>query len=436
MTLKKQLTGKNEKLIALTAAIAAFGTYSCMYAFRKPFTAATFDELVWLGIDYKIWLIFAQTAGYTLSKFYGVKFISEMQQNFRSRFILLFILLSWMALLLFPLMPQPFNIIMLFINGFPLGMVWGLVFSYLEGRRYTEFMGAFLSVSFIFSSGLVKSVGAYLMINFEISQWWMPAMTGLVFAIPLVVFTWLLDQTPAPSEKDVALRNARVPMTGKDRRMILISYGFGLSLLVIAYVLLTLLRDVRDNFVANIWQEQGPAGDSAVFTQTEVPVAIAVLVLISLLVLVKNNMKALLINHLLIVIGFATMLVSTLLFLKQSISPVTWMITVGLGLYMAYVPFNCVLFERFLAVFRHPGNAGFLIYLADSFGYLGSVSFLFFKELAGFRHTSWTTFFSNSLLISAAGGLCMTLAASVYFYLKQRAGASASGKQIILNTQV
>ena len=32
MELKKRLTGKNEKLIALTAAIAAFGTYSCMYA--------------------------------------------------------------------------------------------------------------------------------------------------------------------------------------------------------------------------------------------------------------------------------------------------------------------------------------------------------------------------------------------------------------------
>ena len=434
MTLKKQLTGKNEKLIALTAAIAAFGTYSCMYAFRKPFTAATFDELVWLGIDYKTWLIFAQTAGYTLSKFYGVKFISEMQQNFRSRFILLFILLSWMALLLFPLMPQPFNIIMLFINGFPLGMVWGLVFSYLEGRRYTEFMGAFLSVSFIFSSGLVKSVGAYLMINFEISQWWMPAMTGLVFAIPLVVFTWLLDQTPAPSEKDVALRNARLPMTGKDRRMILMSYGFGLSLLVIAYVLLTLLRDVRDNFVSNIWQEQGMVGQSAIFTQTEVPVSLVVLLIISLLVLVKNNMKALMINHLLIMTGFAVILIFTLLFVRQAVTPITWMIAVGLGLYMAYVPFNCVLFERFIAVFRHAGNAGFLIYVADSFGYLGSVSFLFYKELAGFKSTSWTTFFSNALLISSVLGLCITFTASVYFYLKHKVYTRTSEGQIALST--
>ena len=432
MTLKDRLSGKNEKLIALTAGVAAFGTYSCMYAFRKPFTVATFDSMVWLGIDYKIWLIFAQTAGYTLSKFYGVKFISEMGQNSRARFILLFILSSWIALLLFPLVPEPLNITLLFINGFPLGMVWGLVFSYLEGRRYTEFMGAFLSVSFIFSSGLVKSVGAYLMINFEVSQWWMPSLTGLVFMLPLLVFTWLLDQTPVPTAQDVTLRHARVPMTGKDRLKLLKSYGFGITLLVIAYVFLTLLRDVRDNFVANIWQEQGLADQSAIFTQTEIPISLTVLLIISLLVLIKNNLKALMINHFLIMIGFAIILVFTLLFLRQAVTPVLWMIAVGLGLYMAYVPFNCVLFERFIAVFRHAGNAGFLIYLADSFGYLGSVSFLFYKELGGFKNTSWTIFFSNTLLISSVIGLSITLIASVYFHLKYKTYTRTSGKQIIL----
>ena len=436
MTLKEQLAGKNEKLIALTAAIAAFGTYSCMYAFRKPFTVATFDSLVWLGIDYKIWLIFAQTAGYTLSKFYGVKFISEMGQNSRSRFILLFILLAWIALLLFPVVPKPFNIILLFVNGFPLGMVWGLVFSYLEGRRYTEFMGAFLSVSFIFSSGLVKSVGSYLMVNFGVSQWWMPSTTGLVFTLPLLLFTWLLDQTPAPSKEDVALRNARVPMTGKDRSKLLRSYGLGITLLVVAYVFLTLLRDVRDNFASNIWQEQGLAGQPVIFTQTEVPVSLAILLVVSLLVLVKDNMKALMINHLLIMIGFAIILTATMLFSKQAITPVTWMITVGLGLYMAYVPFNCVLFERFIAVFRHAGNAGFLIYIADSFGYLGSVSFLFYKELAGFKNVSWTTFFSNALLISSMIGLFLTFVASVYFYLKHKSYRRTSEGKIILTTQI
>ena len=357
-----------------------------------------------------------------------------MGRNSRSRFILLFILFSWLALLLFPLVPEPFNITLLFINGFPLGMVWGLVFSYLEGRRYTEFMGAFLSVSFIFSSGLVKSVGSYLMVNFEVSQWWMPSLTGLVFALPLVVFTWLLDQTPAPNEQDEASRNVRLPMTGGDRMKLLKSYGLGISLLVTAYIFLTLLRDVRDNFVSNIWQEQGLSDQSAIFTQTEVPISLVVLLIISMLVLVKNNFKALMINHFLIMIGFAIILVFTLLFLRKTVSPVSWMIAVGLGLYMAYVPFNCVLFERFIAVFRHSANAGFLIYLADSFGYLGSVSFLFYKELGGFKNTSWTMFFSNALLISSAIGLSITLIASLYFHWKYRIYTRTLREQIILTT--
>ncbi len=420
--------------MALIAAIAAFGTYSCMYAFRKPFTVATFDAVVWLGVDYKTWLIFAQTVGYTLSKFYGVKFISEMGQNYRLRAILMFILLSWLALLLFPLVPQPFNIVLLFVNGFPLGMVWGLVFSYLEGRKHTEFMGAFLSVSFIFSSGLVKSVGAYLMMNFQVSQWWMPCLTGLVFVLPLLLFTWLLDQTPAPTKEDIALRNPRLPMDRKDRQNLLKSYGFGIAMLIAGYVLLTLLRDIRDNFVSNIWLELGFEGEAAIFTMTEVPVSIVVLLMISALVLVKNNMKALMINHLLIMAGFLIILIATTLFLRSSITPVTWIIAIGLGLYMAYVPFNCVIFERFMAVFRHVGNAGFLIYLADSFGYLGSVSFLFYKELGGFKNTSWTEFFSTTLLVASVIGVFTTFVASVYFYHKHRADLKILERQIVLTS--
>ena len=57
--------------------------------------------------------------------------------------------ISW---LLFAIVPPPYNVIFLFTNGLPLGMVWGMVFGYLEGRRFTEVLGAGLSVSFIFSA--------------------------------------------------------------------------------------------------------------------------------------------------------------------------------------------------------------------------------------------------------------------------------------------
>ena len=45
----------------------------------------------------------------------------------------------------------------------------------------------------------------------------------------------------------------------------------------------------------------------------------------------------------------------------------------GLGTYLGYLPFNCLLFDRLIAAFGSVANAGFFIYVADSFGYLGSV---------------------------------------------------------------
>ncbi|MFY0253367.1 DUF5690 family protein [Chitinophaga sp. 30R24] len=58
-----------------------------------------------------------------------------------------------------------------FVNGPPLRMIWGLVFSYLEGRRSTELMGAVLSISFIFSSGFVKSVEKMAIVNWGITAY-------------------------------------------------------------------------------------------------------------------------------------------------------------------------------------------------------------------------------------------------------------------------
>ncbi|PNB52649.1 hypothetical protein C1X77_27345, partial [Pseudomonas sp. GW531-E2] len=80
-----------------------------MYAFRKPFTAATF-ELVpgwhWV-LDYKIALIVAQVAGYALSKFIGIKVVSEIAPRHRAAAILALIGLSWLALVAFAIIPAP-----------------------------------------------------------------------------------------------------------------------------------------------------------------------------------------------------------------------------------------------------------------------------------------------------------------------------------------
>ncbi len=45
------------------------------------------------------------------------------------------------------------------------------------------------------------------------------------------------------------------------------------------------------------------------------------------------------------------------------------MILTGAGLYLAYTPFNAMLFDRMVAAIGRAGNAGFLIYIAEASGY-------------------------------------------------------------------
>src|ERR1043165_2421020 len=79
---------RGELLCAVWAVSAAFGTYFCMYAFRKPFTAATFDDVSVGGLNFKTLLVMSQVAGYMVSKFIGIKVISEMPPHRRAASIL------------------------------------------------------------------------------------------------------------------------------------------------------------------------------------------------------------------------------------------------------------------------------------------------------------------------------------------------------------
>ncbi|MEZ4968512.1 MAG: DUF5690 family protein [Flavobacteriaceae bacterium] len=410
---------KKDISFLLYGAFASFGTYFCMYAFRKPFTVATFEDLSFAGVDYKIILIIAQVLGYMLSKFIGIKVISELQPNKRIYYLLGLILAAEASLLLFALAPAPYNFIFMFLNGLPLGMVWGIVFSYLEGRKFTEFLGVALCSSFIVSSGAVKSVGLMVMENWQVSQFWMPSVTGGVFLVPFVFFAWLLNRIPRPSEEDKRLRTERKPMNGKDRKRVFMAFLFPIIILIFFYTFLTALRDFRDNFSREIWDALGFEGDAAIYTISELPIAILVLVIIGFLGVIKNNYKAFVSYHYLLLFGTIGIGLSTLLFQIGLMSPIFWMISVGFGLYICYVPFNCIFFDRMIATFRIKGNAGYLIYLADAFGYLGSMGVLLYKNF-GQSTLSWLNFFITSTYFIAALETIITLVSLFYFKMKYR----------------
>lgn len=379
-----------------------------MYGFRKPFAAATFSgEGLW-GLDLKTTLVLGQVVGYTISKFLGVKLVTELPSHRRAIVLVGLIGTAELALAAFGALPPWLKPLAIFCNGLPLGAVWGLVFGFLEGRRTSEILGAGLSASYIVASGAVKSVGAWLL-NTGVTEAWMPFVTGLLFLPPFFLAVWMLSQLPPPAAEDIAARTQREPMTGAARREFFGRFATGLIALVALYTLLTAYRDFRDNFAAEIWAAVGHPKAAALFTITEIPVACAVLLGLALLYRVRDNRRAFFAVHGVMAGGAVLIGVATLLFDSGVLSAAVWMVLVGTGLYLAYVPYGCMLFDRLIAATGAAGTAVFMIYVTDAFGYAGSIGVLLYK-LFGQPDLSWLEFFRSfsyvtSVVCTAAFGV-------------------------------
>lgn len=414
---------RNPTALSIFGGVMAFGAYFAMYAYRKPFAAADFAhvqgsaQVLALGIDYKIALVIAQVCGYALSKFIGIKVISELPGRYRPLAIVLLIAAAELALVGFAVIPAPYNIALMFLNGLPLGMIWGLVFGFLEGRRTTELLGSILCASFIVSSGVVKAVGKWLLIEHLAGDFSMPMLTGLIFTPLLLVCVLGLMALPPPNAGDIAARVERAPMNGEARARLFAAFAPGLIALIALYVLLTALRDFRDNFAAEIWADVGLGGSADIFANSELPIGAVVLVAMAFLTVFKHNRNAIIAN--LVLIGFGLVLagLTSAAFEMRLIGPVPWMIVLGGGLYLAYTPFNGAIFERLVAATGKVGTAGFLIYIADSAGYAGSVGLLLVKNFSGL-HLHWSQFLVAASLVAAVGGMVM-LAYAARFFLRK-----------------
>ena len=337
-------------------------------------------------------------------------------------------------------MPNNWKVSAIFLNGLPLGMVWGLVVRYLEGRRTSELLLAGLSCSYIVSSGVVKDMGR-AMLEGTAAQWWqqvplvggtvagalgrvsegwMPAITGLHFLPLFLISVWLLDQIPQPNAEDVAARAKRVSMGAEERLAFAKRFFFGLATVCVSYFFLTAYRDFRDNYQVELFDGLGYsyAGNKAIITKAETLVAFGVMVALALLTLIKNNRSGLIGAFGIMTVGVALLGVGTLLRQAGAINGFWWMTLTGLGSYLAYVPFGSALFERVLAYTRTAGTAVFAIYVADALGYTGSVGVQLYKDLFQSDVPRLVFFTGFTYFMSVLGLVCL-VSACVYF-VRQR----------------
>jgi hypothetical protein len=411
------------RVLAFWAVSAAFTTYFCMYAFRKPFAAAGFDGEVW-GVQLKIALVLSQVIGYALSKFIGIRLVSETPSHRRAWTLIGLIMIAELALVVFGLVGPRGKVVAMFFNGLPLGAVWGLVFGFLEGRKTTELLGAGLSASYIVASGIVKGVGLKLM-DSGVQAAWMPAACGAVFLPLFLISVLALANLPAPSKADIKARTRRDVMNGDERRSFFGRFAPGLIALTALYVFLTAYRDFRDNFAAEVFDQLGVL-DASVFARTETLVAVCVLALLGTIFMIQDNRRALLAIHALMGLGVILIAVATAGFSLGRIDGVTWMTLIGVGLYLGYVPYGCVLFDRLIAATGVVGTSVFMIYVTDAFGYVGSIGVLLFKNF-GHRELSWLDFLVMFSWVTAGVGALGFSISALYFAGVTRAGVTRAG---------
>lgn len=412
---------KNKKvsdlLFIVWAGGAALLSYSLVYALRKPYTAAAFDGIEFLGMDYKVLVTMVQILGYLIAKFIGIKLISELKRENRFRFFIGSVLLAQASLILFGLIPSPYNVIAMFINGLSLGCMWGVIFSFIEGRRVTDLLASLLGVSIVIASGASKSVGLFVLNELNVDPYWMPALIG-AFAIPLLILmAYLLKKLPAPTKEDIELRAERVTLNGEQRKALFKKYSTILIFLFLGNLLLVILRDIKEDFLVNIIDMSNHS--SWLFAQVDSLVTIIILVLFALLTFFRNNFH--------VIIGLLGLVVGSCVFMSYvsynhetlQLSTVSWLFVQSITLYISFLAFQTIFFERFIACFKVKGNVGFFVVIIDFLGYVGTVIFLLIK---GILHrgtdTNWFNFYNDIAFI--VSGLCVVLfSAAAYLLVKE-----------------
>lgn len=403
-------------IFVLWAGGTALLSYSLVYALRKPFTAAEFEGLQVFGMDYKIVVSIIQLLGYVSAKLLGIKYISELRPEGRLKFIIGSAALSEISLIAFGLLPMPYNIMALYFNGLSLGCMWGVIFSFLEGRRTTDILASIMGVSMALSSGVAKSLGLYTLNVLHVSEFWMPALIGAI-AFPLLCFTgWMMTRFPQPTAADIASRSVRVTLNGHQRWALFRRFMPLLIMLFAANLLLTVQRDIKEDFIVCIIDVSTVS--SWAFAQIDSIATLVLLATFALLSTTYDHLKVLCILLVLSTCGMETLAFLGANFEQVGLPTTIWLFLQSLCLDMAYLSFQTIFFERFIACFKIKGNVGFFIITIDFVGYLGTLALLLFKEFYA-SHIDWASFY-NSMSLYIGIVCCLAFIGSLVYMIQVR----------------
>ena len=141
---------------------------------------------------------------------------------------------------------------------------------------------------------------------------------------------------------------------------------------------------------------------------------VAVLVALALVVVIRDDRKAMLLQLGMMVFGMVLIGVATLGYDAGLVTGATWMVLLGTGMYIAYVPPGCFLFDRLMGATKFVGTAVFMIFVTDAFGYAASVGVILYREFFA-ADLNWLQFLRGFAYVAAVMGTLCFGGALLYF---------------------
>ena len=165
---------------------------------------------------------------------------------------------------------------------------------------------------------------------------------------------------------------------------------------------------------------------SWLFARIDAVVTVVILMIFGCMAYVMNNLNVLIVLLVITVTGMIGMTVVSFGYERLQLGTVAWLLAQSFCLYLAYLTFQTIFFDRFIACFRIRGNVGFFIALNDFLGYTGTVLVLLGKELFN-PETDWACFYNR--MAGYVGVICCIafILSLVYLYRRSQGLALLAG---------
>ena len=188
-------------------------------------------------------------------------------------------------------------------------------------------------------------------------------------------------------------------------------------MLFFANLFITVLQDIKEDFLVKILDVNTHNYSSWLFARVDGIVTVIILIIFGSMSLIKSNIKVLFLLLFLVMGGAATLSFVAFRYYELQLSPLAWLFIQSLCLYISYLSFQTIFFDRFIACFKIRGNVGFFIATIDFIGYTGTVLVLVAKEFFN-PDINWLEFYN--LLSGYVGVICFIVFLCSVIYLVQR----------------